>query len=216
MEDLARELRNARFAEPPSAKRSWMLFVDGENLEARGKAYLRANAIEPVAGPYFRAGVFLWFPPPGSGRTNFFARGGLQHTAVRAHYYTSTKAGEPERTQIRAQLRDLGFDPWVVVKGSSRASKGVDIKMTTDILANAYLNTYEVAVLLTGDGDYVPVVEWVKQLGKLVWVLAVGDKSLNQDLRLAADQYVDLGPDLLARWRSTHPAQQEESSQNAR
>ena len=38
-------------------------------------------------------------------------------------------------------------------------AKGVDIALTTDMLSNAFLGNYDVAVLVAGDGDYVPLVE---------------------------------------------------------
>ena len=46
--------------------------------------------------------------------------------------------------------------------------KKVDIKIAIDIISLAYENTYETAVLISGDGDFVPVVKKVKELDKNV------------------------------------------------
>lgn len=50
----------------------------------------------------------------------------------------------------------------------------------------------DVIVLISGDGDYVPLVEYLKNHGKRVEVLAFG-KSTSTRLREAADEFLDLG-----------------------
>src|SRR4051794_12186407 len=45
-------------------------------------------------------------------------------------------------------------------------AKGVDISLTKDMLVQAFLGNYDIAVLVAADGDYLPVVEEVKRLGK--------------------------------------------------
>jgi len=44
--------------------------------------------------------------------------------------------------------------------------KKVDIKIAIDIVSLAYENAYDTAVLVSGDGDFVPVVKKVKELDK--------------------------------------------------
>lgn len=48
------------------------------------------------------------------------------------------------------------------------AVKGDDIHIATDMLSFAYENKYDTAVLVSGDGDFVPVIEKVRKLGKKV------------------------------------------------
>jgi uncharacterized LabA/DUF88 family protein len=55
------------------------------------------------------------------------------------------------------------------------------------MLGHAYRDDYDVAVLFAGDGDYVPLVEEVKRLGKGVRVASFEGSGLSDDLRLAAD-----------------------------
>ena len=52
----------------------------------------------------------------------------------------------------------------------------------------------DVVVLISGDGDYVPLVEYLKNHGKRVEVLAFG-KSTSTKLRESADEFIDLGED---------------------
>ena len=46
--------------------------------------------------------------------------------------------------------------------------KGDDIHLATDMLSSAYENKYDVAILVSGDGDFVPVIRKVQKLGKKV------------------------------------------------
>lgn len=48
------------------------------------------------------------------------------------------------------------------------AVKGDDIYLATDMLSFAYENVYDTAVLVSGDGDFVPLIKKVQKLGKNV------------------------------------------------
>ena len=50
----------------------------------------------------------------------------------------------------------------------THVEKGVDIQLVVDMVRLAVANTYDVAILVSGDGDFAPAVESVKQLGKHV------------------------------------------------
>jgi len=50
--------------------------------------------------------------------------------------------------------------------------KKVDIKIAVDIISLAYENAYDTALLVSGDGDFVPVVKKVKELDKNLEVWA--------------------------------------------
>lgn len=50
--------------------------------------------------------------------------------------------------------------------------KKVDIKIAIDIISLAYENAYDTAVLVSGDGDFVPVVKKVKEMDKNVEIWA--------------------------------------------
>jgi uncharacterized LabA/DUF88 family protein len=71
-------------------------------------------------------------------------------------------------------------------------AKAVDIMLTKDLLSNAFLDNYDIAVLVAGDGDYVPVVNEIKRQGKIVLILFFRDFGLNPKLRLAADAFISL------------------------
>jgi uncharacterized LabA/DUF88 family protein len=66
------------------------------------------------------------------------------------------------------------------------------------MLLHAARKNYEVAILIAGDEDYVPLVEAVKSEGRRVYVWAVSN-GLSPALRRAADHFNLLDELLLAR-----------------
>ena len=46
--------------------------------------------------------------------------------------------------------------------------KGDDINIATDMVGLAYENAYDTAILVSGDGDFVPAIKRVQKLGKRV------------------------------------------------
>ncbi len=66
----------------------------------------------------------------------------------------------PDHASVREKLWALGFDPKVFKKASkSDKTKALDIALCTDILSHAFLDNYDVALLIAGDQDYVPLVD---------------------------------------------------------
>lgn len=69
--------------------------------------------------------------------------------------------------------------------------KGVDMRIGVDMLATASKDLYDVAVLVSGDGDLVEAVKAVKDLGKHV-ELATFPKGRSDELAAAADVITEL------------------------
>jgi uncharacterized LabA/DUF88 family protein len=69
------------------------------------------------------------------------------------------------------------------------------------MLSHAFRGNYDVALLFAGDGDYAPLVDEVKRLGKVVH-LCFFQNGLNQALRLGADHFTDITGQFLQQWRS--------------
>jgi len=176
----------------PHLKR-WMSFVDGENFTIRGQRFAEQTGIALEEGAFFSRDVFLWLPnvPATKALTNTqTSPTKVQEHALRAHYFTSVYGDELRIRAVRQALSDLGFDPYVFKKvRREQKAKGVDITLTTTMLAHAYRNNYDVALLLGADGDYVPLVEEVKRLGKVVYVgIFDGIAGVADELRLTADR----------------------------
>ncbi|PYV52217.1 MAG: hypothetical protein DMG98_24560 [Acidobacteria bacterium] len=127
----------------------------------------------------------------------------LQKHAIRAYYYTSLIGDETAIVSVQEKLWDRGFHAEVFKRNKSQVkSKGVDIALSKDFLSHAFFRNYEVAVLISGDGDYVPLINEVKQLGKIVYVLFFSASGLNPELRLASDRYFEMEPFFCTHWNA--------------
>ena len=73
------------------------------------------------------------------------------------------------------------------VRGDVVVEKGIDIMVATDLLRFAWEDMYDVAVLVSGDGDFAYAVQAVKDLGKHVEVAAF-TSNLSWELVQVADE----------------------------
>jgi uncharacterized LabA/DUF88 family protein len=105
-------------------------------------------------------------------------------------------------------LRDAGLelrqkDLQVYAGGSKKADWDVGLAVDAIRLASSI----DVVILVTGDGDFVPLVEYLKQgMGRQVEVVAFG-RATSGKLREVADRFLDLDthPKLLLKIRQAEP-----------
>jgi len=69
---------------------------------------------------------------------------------------------------------------------TTEVEKGVDVALVTRMLAFGFKNTYDVAILVSGDADYIDAVEQIRDLGKRVEIVAFRG-ALAPSLRKVAD-----------------------------
>ena len=125
---------------------------------------------------------------------NILCRG---YDLIRTYAYDGSLVidGVEQSVGFHRYLKECGFtvktrkvkcdinDPTVVEQ------KGVDVELACDMLTFAIKDYYDVAILISGDGDFVPVVERVKDLGKIVEVASFCTKTASGGLRLSADRF---------------------------
>ena len=75
----------------------------------------------------------------------------LIHAGIVPHYLELSETLRPESTENDPQYRLM--------------QKGVDVHLALDVLDYAHDNRLDIAVLVTGDGDFVPLVRKVTSLG---------------------------------------------------
>ena len=182
------------FPMPPL--RRAMVFIDGENLVLRYQAMLTEGRI-PNDDVRHERDTYVWASgtvvPP-------------YHTIARATYYTYAQGCDEKVLKICDDIRNMFFMqyaprdqphvqaglrnlyPKVFKKNQGTKAKGVDIQMTVDILTHTYQNNLDSVYLLSGDGDYKPVIEECARHGKVVYVGAFSS-GLNKGLTLVADHF---------------------------
>jgi uncharacterized LabA/DUF88 family protein len=194
-------MRQEHVVLPPLGR--MMVFVDGENLVQRFQAMVaEGRELREDARIAHEKDIYVWSP-------NFSVRTGLNQV-VRASYYTYAFGDNNRIQQIKDSIKDLpsgqysdprihwvggsllnSLYPVVFKKERGKKAKGVDIQLTVDILSNVYKDNVDSIYLISGDGDYKPVIEEAIRHGKHVYVAALSS-GLNKELKYIADQFIDL------------------------
>lgn len=177
-----------------------MIFIDGENLVFRYQESIEEGKTPRDDIVHIRD-VFVWNPGFSTSTRGF--------SIIRANYYTSSIGSEQKLSEIKEKIRNQQFSaprhggPFInpldrlpsylspiVFKRSSdtRQSKGVDIQMTVDILSHVYKNNVEAIYIMTGDGDFLPIIEEVLRQGKQVYLSAFSS-GLNRAYPVNADTH---------------------------
>ncbi|MFO0702841.1 MAG: NYN domain-containing protein [Candidatus Andersenbacteria bacterium] len=113
---------------------------------------------------------------------------------IRAVAY-ATSAGTEEEKKFFEALTKAGFEvklKELQVFAGGKKKADWDVGMAMDMVRMGPL--LDVAVLVSGDGDFVPVVEFLQQTGHLVEVMAFRE-GVAAKLVERADSYLDLGKD---------------------
>ena len=100
---------------------------------------------------------------------------------VRTYYYGAAYAGNhPKAREQQAFFDKLRMIPYLEVrlgklrpKGRELVQKGVDVNLAVNMIDFAFRDTYDTAILVSGDSDFRPAVEMVKNLGKHVELAVV-------------------------------------------
>lgn len=71
-------------------------------------------------------------------------------------------------------------------RGGTMVEKGVDVMIASDLIMHAYEDHYDVAILVSGDADFYPALQAVKDIGKQVEVAAF-DSNLSAEAARLAD-----------------------------
>ncbi len=120
---------------------------------------------------------------------------------IRAYYYIPLINREGAEEQFIAQQRFLAYlqeVPYFQVKygklmrqGEILVEKSIDVLLAVDMVRYAALDTYDTAVLISGDGDFAPAVNVVKDLGKQVEVVFFLPQT-SVELKQVSDIFIDL------------------------
>src|SRR5882672_10870184 len=135
------------------------------------------------------------------------------------YYYVGLSADAPPL--VEGFLKGLELRPGYFVKREPRVrrngrcpacggdyeyttEKRVDTRLVADIIQYAAIGAFDVAVLVSGDDDFVPAVEAVNALGRQVWVATWSAEELSKDLRVRCFGQIHLS-DGIAAFRVERP-----------
>jgi len=170
-----------------------ILFIDGENLLYRFQSMLEVR--EPTNIRYHSPNRYIW-------------HGNLTRlhrvAPYRVLYYTSQSGDTKALEQLEKEIsslrykhftqndRDFSVSPRVFKKEKNSAkTKSVDINLTTDLLRFAMNGSIDRAIVVSGDGDYIPVYQEVMRHGVRVTVAALSS-GCNPRLESSVDLFINL------------------------
>ena len=114
----------------------------------------------------------------------------------RTYYYNVRQDNETSANMVQDQKKFLDSmyeTPFIEVRlgiwkqrGDTLVEKGVDVMLATDLVAHAYQDHYDTAIVVSGDADFYPALQAVKDTGKHIEVAAF-DSNLSTESSRVAD-----------------------------
>jgi len=172
-----------------------ILLVDGENLLFRFQDSIK-QGMKQKSDVKHKENSFLWHPDI----TSTYLM-----NIIRVSYYTTCIGDDDKLSQLKNDISTIRYDyrhsniggfgtlnPHVFKKSEVKAkTKSVDINITIDALRHTYNNSVDIIYFLTGDGDYLPLIEEVMRQGKQAYIGAFSN-GLNPLLKNSCDDFFDL------------------------
>lgn len=157
------------------SKQRTMIFIDEQNVTHAAEAHYG----EPKQLDYV-------------GLVDFLGEG---YRVIRPYLFTSYHPNDKPEGFHHALKMEAGYR--VTAKptrerGDGRIEKGVDIELATELIAQGFNDSYEVAMIVSGDADYTRAIRYVQDQGKTV-IGATFDETASGDLKQAVDEFIDLG-----------------------
>ena len=146
-----------------------MIFIDGSNLFRTFKRFRPdvkysikklVNVLSKdrkLIRPYYFGAIRL---PPDGGQIRFYD--GIRYEGIDVTTRPlKTRPVQCECPKCKHKWND-----------TPEVEKGVDVALVTKMLSFGFKNTYDVAILVSGDADYIDAVEQIRNLGKRVEIVA--------------------------------------------
>jgi uncharacterized LabA/DUF88 family protein len=172
-----------------------MFFIDGENLVLRYQDMLTREC-DPNPAILHEKDVYVWHTDiirPHVGEI------------IRVNYYTSAVGDEGKILSLSTDIKNIAYNyktdrssqryspghivPYVFKKESKQMrSRLVDISITIDMLNYASPNILDAIYLISGDGDFIPLIKEVMRRGVKVHLMALSS-GLNPNLPISGDEF---------------------------
>lgn len=161
------------------------VFIDASNLweaqKAKGKL-LDYEKILKFLKENFKVGgikIFYYSAYPAEGTRSYSLDG-------RHRFFTFLNKG----LGFEVRKKPLKRIKVVNEDGESVVEKGdMDVWLTIDALH--HLNKYNVAIFFTGDSDFLPLISYLKNNGKKVFIFS-SENNISEELRTGGDGYADI------------------------
>lgn len=176
-----------------------MAFIDGENIVMRYQAMVDAGS-KPKKDTQYERDCFVWHPCISTWSMFDF---------VRINYYTSTTGDVPKIDALKDTICAIEFEysyshdtgvpvatanlvPHVFHKPARNTkARNVDLQISIDVIRTAHLQSIDIIYILSGDGDYIPLIQEASRYGKEIWLSAFSS-GLHPKIRHHVDVFKSL------------------------
>ncbi len=178
-----------------------MIFIDGENLVMRYQNMVK-NGHDKKPNTKYVKDIYVW-------HDELIPREKID--LRRVTYYTSAVGSDDHINELREKIHNINYkfrglpytfhratayqEEWgsVVPKVFKKPSQGlksrqVDINIAIDMLNHATPSQVDRMLLISGDGDFIPLIQEVMRHGIQVHISALSD-GLNPKLKVVADMF---------------------------
>lgn len=161
------------------------VFIDASNLwqaqKAKGRFLDYQKITNYIKNKYFGSSikVFYYTAYPANGTRNYDLKS-------KHKFFIYLKKGLGFEVKKKELKRISVTDEF----GESIKEKGnMDVEMTIDAIH--FSDKYDIAVLFTGDSDFLALVNYLRNKTKKVYICS-SENNVSQELRTGADGYVDI------------------------
>jgi uncharacterized LabA/DUF88 family protein len=111
------------------------------------------------------------------------------------YVFDGTGFGDDDSEVLHNELRNIGFRviTRICYDRDSNTQKEIDVAMSCEILSQAYKDSYDSVIIVSGDRDFRPVIEAVQALGKKGEVAGFSE-GMSGMLSGSCDVFHDLDP----------------------
>ncbi len=160
-----------------------VIFIDSSNLSGGSARYA-----EKTNDPDYDVDIF-----------KLLKRLSRGYDLIRTYFYSSTAQPQDIRSKneqfwhqkmlnLQTQLTRHGIKVTNKLRMKNK-EKGVDVALVTDFLMLGMRGAFEVAIIVSGDQDYVNAIEAVQNIGKIVHI-ACFENSFPDEMYRYADRYI--------------------------
>lgn len=180
-----------------------MIFIDYENFEINYSIYYKnqgvtiprldynkfpRNLVKNISPNYDLVKTLMFIPKPDDFlmQDTYYKNRYEWFDSIRSINNLTIIEGEhiarPAPTFKREQMDVTNHSTYYV------SEKGTDVNLTAHLLTKGFMNAYDVAIIVSGDTDYIPVIEILNTLGKSVVIVGVEGQNLYKFKKIADRQ----------------------------
>lgn len=183
-----------------------MVFIDYENFSIAFKSYYESIAKEYVRidyahfpqelirllpAPHCLTKTTLFYPKPDPFlmQSDSFARGYAWATGLRNIPYFAVVEGR----HVARPAKGLTKEERQIDNSSTYyiEEKGTDVNLAVQVVSKAMSNAFDTAIIVSGDTDYMPVVQTLNTIGKSIVMVGMKTQNLSA-FRQYSDQCIQL------------------------